>query len=78
MFCFLIIFIVYLFNNIFFVASTVAVVVIATVAFAVDVIFALCVCVIIVVANLMLMFSSLVLKSVPYFTVNNVGKRYEF
>ena len=52
----------------------VTVVVIATVAFVVGVIVAFCVCWVIVVANLMLMFSILVLLFVPYFTVNTVDK----
>ena len=51
----------------------VAVAIIATVAFVVGVIVAFCVCVVIVVANLMLMFSILVLLWVPYFTVNTVN-----
>ena len=52
----------------------VAVVVIATDAFVVGVILAFRVCLVIVVANLMLMFSILVLLFVPYFTVNSVDK----
>ena len=51
----------------------VAVAIIATVAFVVGVILAFCVCVVIIVANLMLMFSILVLLWVPYFTVNTVN-----
>ena len=52
----------------------VTVVVIATVAFVVGVIVAFCVCWVIVAANLMLMFSILVLLFVPDFTVNSVDK----
>ena len=52
----------------------VAVVVIATDAFVVGVILAFRVYLVIVVANLMLMFSILVLLFVPYFTVNSVDK----
>ena len=52
----------------------VAVVVIATVAFVVGVILAFRVCLVIVVANLMPLFSSLVLLFVPYWTVNSVDK----
>ena len=52
----------------------VVVVVIATVAFVVWVIIVFCVCWVIIVANLMLMFSILVLLFVPYFTVNSVDK----
>ena len=61
---------------IFSVASTVIFIfaVIATVAFIVDVIVAFCVCVVIAVANLMLMFSNQVLLSVPYFNVNFICK----
>ena len=61
---------------IFSVASTVIFifVVINTVAFIVDVIVAFCVCVVIAVANLMLMFSNQVLLSVPYFNVNFICK----
>ena len=55
--------------SIFFVA-----VVIATVAFVVGVIVVFCLCVVIVVANSMLMFPILVLLCVPSFTVNNVDK----
>ena len=64
---------------IFFAASTViliffVVVVITTVAFVAGVIVAFFVCWVIGVANLMLMFSILVLLFVPYFTVNSVDK----
>ena len=52
----------------------VVVVVMATVAFIVRVIVAFCVSWVIVVANLMLMFSILALSFVPYFTVNIVDK----
>ena len=77
-FCFFIYLFIYLFV-IFSSASTVilifvAVVIIATVAFVVGVIVAFCVCWVTVVANLMLMFSILVLLFVPYFTVNSVDK----
>ena len=63
----------------FFVASTVTlifvvVVFIATVTFVVGAIVAFCVCVVVAVPNLMLMFSILILSCVPYFTVNSVGK----
>ena len=69
----------YLFIYHFSSASTVilifvAVGVIATVAFVVGVIVAFCVCWVIVVVNLTLMFSILVLSVVPYFTVNGVDK----
>ena len=62
-----------------FAASTViliffVVVVITTVAFVAVVIVAFFVCWVIGVANLMLMFSILVLLYVPYFTVNSVDK----
>ena len=76
-------FFVYLFIYLFIIfsaASTVilifvAVVVIAAVAFVVGVIVAFCVCWVIVAANLMLMFSILVLLFAPYFfTVNSVDK----
>ena len=79
LFCFLFFCLfIYLFI-IFSAASTVilifdVVVVIATVAFVVGVIVAFCVCWVIIVANLMLMFSILVLLFVPYFTVNSVDK----
>ena len=68
---------IYLF--IFFVASTVTlifvvVVFIATVTFVVGAIVAFCVCVVVAVPNLMLMFSILIWSCVPYFTVNSVGK----
>ena len=52
----------------------VAIVVIATVAFVDGVIFVFCMCLVIVAANLMLMFSILVLLFVPYCTVNSVNK----
>ena len=54
--------------------NVVAVVTVATVGFVVRVIVAFCVCWVIVVANLMLMFSILVLLFVPYFTVNTVDR----
>ena len=41
--------------------------------FVVGIIVAFCMCVVIVVANLMLMFSILVLLCVPYFTANSVN-----
>ena len=52
----------------------VVVVVVATVAFVVGAIVAFCVCLVIVAANGMLMFSILVLLSTPYFTVNSSDK----
>ena len=52
----------------------VVVVVIANVAFIVGVILAFCVCWVIVAANLMLMFSILVLLFVPDFTVKSIDK----
>ena len=71
--------IIYLFINYFSTASTVilifvVVVVITSVAFVVGVIVALCGCLVIVAASLMLMFSILVLLFAPYFTVNSVDK----
>ena len=56
----------------------VAVVAIATVTFVAGVIVAFCVCWVIVVAKLMLIFSILILLFVPYFTVNSVDKSYKF
>ena len=80
-FCFVLFFI-YLFIYLFIIFSSyltvilifVALVAIATVAFVVGVIVAFFVCWVIVVANLMLMFSILVLLFVPSFTVNSVDK----
>ena len=54
------------------------VVVIATVAFVDGVIIAFCVCLVIVVADSMLMFSILVLLFAPCFTVNSVDQQYTF
>ena len=47
---------------------------IATIAFVAGVIIAFCVCLVIDVANLMLMFPILVLLFVPYFIVNSADK----
>ena len=74
---------IYLFINLFIIFSIVStvilvfvvvVVVIATVAFVVGLMVAFCVCWVIAIGNLMLMFSVLVLLFVPYFAVCNVDK----
>ena len=78
LFIFFVLFFIYLLFIIFSSASTVilifvAVFAITTFAFVVGIIVAFCVCWVIV-ANLMLMFSILVLLFVPSFTVNSVDK----